>query len=288
MIRLEGNAGWVEVRRELDRWADGGLTANFWVRDDDAIQVSPGLERLRHVAISRGIQIGLAVIPGKALPDLIDFLACGTQEFYPMCHGWQHINHSRGSKPAEFGPDRPATELIMDARSALRRFNELFPSAKAVFVPPFNCATTALVKSLPHIGYFGASLMPGRVERALLKLSYGLSWLPTIKIPVFSNLPRIDVHLDVINWETMNAQSTEMIVSAVLQNLRGRRRGLIAADAPIGLLTHHLVHNEGIWNRCDEVLDNLQSHDAVSFVDLGNCFLKSADSFDISAAAPVR
>lgn len=268
MIR-RGNAAWIEVRRELDRWADDGLAAKYWVRDDDAIQVSADLKRLHDLATRHGIQIGLAVIPGKARPDLVDFLANSTRQFYPMCHGWQHDNHSRSNKPAEFGPDRPTSSLILDARSALHTFNTLFRSAKAIFVPPFNCATDALVRALPDIGYFAVSLMPSRVERTLLRLTHELKWLPRFRIPDFSNSPRIDVHLDVINWKEMKAQDTEIIANQLLQNLRGRRLGILAADAPIGLLTHHLVHNEGIWDRCEEILEVLQSHNAAEFVDVG-------------------
>jgi hypothetical protein len=291
MIKLQGIAAWTEVRRELDRWADNGLTAKFWVRDDDAIQVSADLERLHDFATRRGVQIGLAVIPGKALPDLVEFLADSRREFYPMCHGWQHVNHSRGNKPAEFGPDRPTARLIMDARSALNAFSGLFRSAKAIFVPPFNGATAALVRALPNIGYFGVSLMPSRLERTLLQLSFGLNWLPVVKIPDFSNSPRIDVHLDVINWKTMKAQDAEIIVNQLLQHLRGRRLGLLTADAPIGLLTHHLVHNEGIWSRCEEILDVLQSHDTVKFVDVGRWadeyFLKPAASLSVRTGRPL-
>src|ERR1700761_3481538 len=120
---------WAEVRGELDRWADAGLTARFWVRDDDAIQVSTNLERLRALAAAYKIQVGLAVIPGKVLPDLLDFLGGSASEFYPMSHGWKHDNHSISEKPGEFGPDRPISAVITDARLGIEAFNALFPAA---------------------------------------------------------------------------------------------------------------------------------------------------------------
>ena len=39
------NDPWVELQAELDRWQEAGKTARFWLRDDDAIEPTPQLER---------------------------------------------------------------------------------------------------------------------------------------------------------------------------------------------------------------------------------------------------
>jgi hypothetical protein len=276
---------WDEVRRELDCWTDAGLTAKFWVRDDDAFQLSENLERLHDLATRHNVKIGLAVIPGKVVADLSDFLDDNTQQFYPMCHGWKHTNYNRKNRPAEFGPDRQISSMIIDAKSALDLFSRRFGKAKAIFVPPFNRATPALIRALPSIGFFGVSLMPNSLERKILQFGSRLNWRLAIKILDFSSGgPRIDVHLDLINWKTKTAQETKTIVNQLVQHLRGRRLGFLAAGTPIGLLTHHLDHDERIWCFCDEVLEVLRSHAAVDFIDVA----KWADECSLKLAAPTN
>ncbi|MEH2544085.1 hypothetical protein V1283_000730 [Bradyrhizobium sp. AZCC 2262] len=282
-MELQETDMWDKARRELDCWAEAGLTARFWVRDDDACQASENLERLRDLAARHDIRIGLAVIPGKIAPDLCEYLGRSVLQFYPMCHGWKHINYNRRNKPAEFGPDRPISSMIVDAKSALDLFKEHFGTSKAIFVPPFNAITPGLVRALPNIGFFGISLVPPFLENKMLQLVSRLNRKAVVKLPASSRGPRIDVHLDVINWKTRTAQDTKTIANQLLQQLRGRRLGLLAADTPIGLLTHHLAHDEPIWRTCDEVLRVLQSHKAVEFIDVG----RWADEYPQMYATPV-
>jgi hypothetical protein len=267
VIKQEPNS-WTRARQELERWSDAGQKANFWVRDDDAIDLSKDLTRLSDIATKYHARIGLALIPGQTSPQLIEFLQRDLGQFYPMCHGWKHINHNLGNKPAEFGPDRPIASLVADARAAFRRFNEIFGSVRAIFVPPFNRVTPGLIKSLPAIGFFGVSLMPGRLEQRFLQVSSRLNLSTPIKIPKFNAGRRIDVHVDVINWRTRTAQDTETIVRQIVHQLRARRLGFVKADAPIGLLTHHLAHDERVWRLLENSLDVLQSHPAVEFMDV--------------------
>lgn len=270
MTKFRGDQAWEAVRRELDCWAEAGLTAKFWVRDDDAVEVSDNLLRLREFAANYDIRVGLAVIPGKLQLDLPGFLDHNKKQFYPMCHGWKHIDHSRGNKPGEFGPDRPLLNMIGDAQAALGLFCEHFSAVKAIFVPPFNRVTGAMVKTLPKIGFFGVSLMPNFLERKILRFGSQLAWSGLIKIPNFAEFPRVDVHLDLINWKTKSAQESSTTINQLIQHLRARRLGLLAANTPIGLLTHHLVHDERIWRALNEASEVLKAHSAAEFIDVGH------------------
>src|SRR5215510_7403784 len=108
---------WDEVRGELECWIERGLKARFWLRDDDACEMSWALEQLRDLAARYDISIGLAAIPSKVQPSLLQFLKDGGTRFYPMCHGWQHVNYApAGRKPAEFGDERHISALIQDAQ----------------------------------------------------------------------------------------------------------------------------------------------------------------------------
>jgi len=284
MTTFQRDKGWDKARRELDRWADAGLTAKCWVRDDDAIETSESLERLSNFANDYSIRIGLAVIPGNIRPSLTHFLDINTKQFYPMCHGWKHVNHGRGTKPGEFGPDRSFSNMINEARAALSLFSQRFITAKAIFVPPYNRITPAVINALPNIGFFGVSLMPSYLERKTLQFGPPLAWTNLIRIPGFSRVPRIDAHLDMIDWKTNTARETAVIVDDLVRHLRGRRLGLLPTNTPIGLLTHHLVHNDGIWRSCNEALQVLRSHKAVEFIDVG----KWADDYFLKPVAPIE
>ncbi|WFU79143.1 hypothetical protein QA645_32120 [Bradyrhizobium sp. CIAT3101] len=260
---------WDNARQELDIWAASKLKARFWIRDDDAFETSLGLERLRDVAVRFDTRIGLAIIPGKITRGLQEFLAENARQFYPMCHGWRHINYNAGKKPAEFGPDRPISSMIADTKSALHLFKECFDLSQPIFVPPFNRITPALVKSLPRVGFAGVSLMPSYLERKLLQLNSRVQWGGMIKLPEFKDGLRIDVHLDVIDWRAGTAQRTKVVSDLLVQQLRGRRLGVVPSDSPIGLLTHHLAHDPPVWHAIDGILDFLRSHEAVEFIDVG-------------------
>ena len=52
------------LARELDLWADQGLQARFWWRDDDAEDASPALARLLLLRRKLGLPLAVAVIPG--------------------------------------------------------------------------------------------------------------------------------------------------------------------------------------------------------------------------------
>ncbi len=264
---------WKDLSCELDCWARRGLKARFWVRDDDACEMSAPLRRLHELATRHDIVIGLAVIPAKVHPSLLKFMAHEGRRFHPMCHGWQHINHSpAGHKPAEFGEGRPISASICDARSALDAFREYFAGHDAVFVPPFGQISGAMRRALPTLGFAGVSTGPGWLERKLSRLPCLAIRVPHVKVARRSRIPRLDVHVDPINWQTRTAHSADTICGAILRSLRPRRMGLLASDMPVGLVTHHLAHDDRIWSACNDALDVLRNHRAAEFIHVGQFF----------------
>jgi hypothetical protein len=190
---------WKDVHRELDRWADCGITATFWVRDDDAWTVSDELKGLSAFAKRHELNIGLAVIPGKLSERLVRFLEIESTHFYPMCHGWRHVDYGREGRPAEFGRDRPFTALYDDGRQAFERFIEYFEKVEAIFVPPFGRITNAMVNALPQIGFAGVSKGPSVLERRLSRIVSRLGWTPVAKLPTKKLVPHFDVQIDLID-----------------------------------------------------------------------------------------
>src|SRR5215470_6504094 len=84
---------WSDFTAELDRWAAAGLPATFWWRDDDAVDVSPALERLLDLSRDRAAPLALAVIPATARPALAVRLAPEVAATV-MQHGFAHRNHA--------------------------------------------------------------------------------------------------------------------------------------------------------------------------------------------------
>jgi hypothetical protein len=257
---------WNDVSRELDLWADLGLRARFWLRDDDACEMTAPLARLRDVGRQHNINIGLAVIPGKIQPSLLDVLAESREVFHPMCHGWIHADYGRPGKPEEFGSRRPFSALCSDAKLAYNTFSEHFGGSNVMFVPPYNRIAAALVEALPGIGFAAVSAWPGFGERAMLRLDSRLPWLPAVTMPRPRAVPRVDVHIDLIDWKRVTARDTPSVAADVVGQLRLRRRGFLPSDYPVGLLTHHLVHDARIWELCDDLLQLLGAHATAEFL----------------------
>jgi hypothetical protein len=264
---------WDDAQRELDCWACQGLQATFWVRDDDAVRTSDPLARLHDLAEKHDITIGLAVIPAGLHPSLPEYIRRDGRRFHPMCHGWRHVNHARtGRRPGEFGRDRPTSSLVDDARLAQRAFSRYFSDTEAVFVPPFGRISRTLVTVLPEIGFSGISGAAGWLERKLSRLADWNIHVPRVASLCRSHVPRLDVQIDPIDWRGRTAHDPAVISQALVRCLRARRSGLLDSKLPIGLVTHHLDHDESVWLACDALLQLLRRHEATNFLHVDQFF----------------
>ena len=71
-------------------------------------------------------------------------------------------------------------------------------------------------------------------------------------------LRQINTHIDPIDWRGGRGLLPEdAIVARLAAAIAARLDGDADADEPIGLLTHHLVHDEGVWRFCETLLDRL-------------------------------
>ncbi len=261
---------WRDLERELDLWGKACARARFWVRDDDASKITPQLERLDQLATSHGIQIGLAVIPALLSADFITYLNSGAAPFFPMCHGWDHANHGVQGKPSEFGPERPLGEQLQDLERARAAFCAAFHIAP-VFVPPYDNIAPSTAEALPSAGFAALSCAPSRVVQRLTRLHGRFAWLPAL--PVSPPLPvrSLDVHVDPVDWyrDLPTASERAEIEQKVVRELRLRRKRYVDPTTPIGILLHHLMHDDAIWAVTDELIGVLQAHPATTFLPLG-------------------
>ena len=253
---------WRPVVQELDEWARAGIRANFWMRDDDAFKLTPQLDRLTAFARDFSVKIGLAVIPAKLTDPLVKYLNSGEAPYYPMVHGYRHVNYGAQRRPGEFGPERPLALLIDDATSALDAFTDRFKGLSPIFVPPFACITQELVEELPKLGFKGVSTGPTPIERRYARLCARVGALR----PVFHKVGRrafhYDVHIDPFDWGRDSARSAVSMANELVGFLRARRRGFVDVASPIGVLMHHLKFDDPTWAVCAELLAVVAHHPA--------------------------
>ena len=164
------------------------------------------------------------------------------------------------------------TVLVADARLAHCAFSSHFGAADVVFVPPFGRMSQALVSALPQIGFSGISGAAGWLERRLSQLSDWDIRVPRIGPVYRSEVSRLDVQIDPINWQDRTAHDPAKINQILVRCLRARRHGLLASSLPIGIVTHHLDHDESIWRACDALLQLLRCHQAVKFLNVRDFF----------------
>ncbi|NDW04611.1 polysaccharide deacetylase family protein [Jiella sp. 40Bstr34] len=231
----------------LDRLAGDGRRVTAWWRDDDARTATPELERLLALAKTHALPLALAVIPVGAEPALAERLA-GEAGVTVLLHGHAHANHAPpGEKRAEFGDHRSAEAMRTEIAVGKARLETLFGERfRPVFVPPWNRI--------------------GETVRALLA---GLG-LPTVSVygsakPAVEGGPaELNTHLDVMDWRAMRGLTFDA-VDERLAELIDTRAGAAAGAEPIGLLTHHLQHDESAWALTDRLLALLAAHPAVAW-----------------------
>ena len=177
-----------------------------------------------------------------------------------------HADYGRPGKPEESGSRRPLSALRSDATLAYSTFSDHFGESNVIIVPPYNRIAAKLVQVLPQIGFAAVSVWPGFHERTVLRLNSRLPWMPAVKVPQQVAIPRLDVHIDVIDWKRGTARDMISVAEQVVGQLRLRRRGFLPLDYPIGILTHHLVHDEPVWALCHGLLQFLRAQRAVDFL----------------------
>ena len=168
------NSDWAALEQEVDAWREAGREVTLWWRDDDAAEPSLALSRLLRLR-PPGCPLGLAVIPAAAKATLAGEL---TGAVDVLVHGFAHANHAApGARKSEYPAGRAAPDELREGRE---RLDELFGDrALPVFVPPWNRMGEDAAAALPAAGYRVLSGYRGRPE---------------------GPLPRLDTHVDLVDW----------------------------------------------------------------------------------------
>lgn len=199
----------------------------FWLRDDDAIEPSEPLDCLLALTETYSVPVTLAVIPaltGKALAQYLGHF----HQVAVAVHGWSHVNHApQGEKKQELGTHRPIGDILSELErgySLLAAVHE--PRFVPLLVPPWNRISPVIVERLHELGYRGLSI-------------FGDSTAASITM--------INTHVDLIDWKgTRGGRDHDTLATELIEQIQ-------STTNPVGILTHHLVHDDGVWGFLDQL-----------------------------------
>jgi hypothetical protein len=209
---------------ELWRWRRLGQTPRIWWRDDDTRAPSAALDRLLKAA--GGLPLALAVVPDGDLAALAARL--GPEPSVTVSqHGVDHVNRRGADQPPNEYPAGSTIEAVVARIVAARGRMQEAGLEPAFYTPPWNQIDETLAAALPETGF--TALSAAAPARAV------------------AGTVRFDSHLDILRWKGgVRFRGYGRVLAALTRQLRRRRLGK-AFDAPIGLLTHHLVHDDPAW-----------------------------------------
>jgi hypothetical protein len=201
-----------------------GLTAELWLRDDDAFKPSPSLNRLIALTAEFEIPVTLAIVPADARPALVERIA-GEPHIHPVVHGWAHANHAPfWQKKQELGPHRPRAAVLNDIAAGFARLSELHgKSLVPMLVPPWNRIDPTLMDDLPALGFAALSVFGSKLRSR-------------------PNLTVVNTHVDLIDWRKNNACHDHAWLAASLAKELAVARA--EGGRPVGVLTHHMVSDD--------------------------------------------
>ncbi|MCQ0990244.1 polysaccharide deacetylase family protein [Jiella marina] len=232
----------------LDRLAGEDRAVALWWRDDDARRPSVALDRLLLLREKQDLQLALAVIPEDAEPGLAARLDHNGM-IAALLHGWSHANHAPADeKRAEFGDHRPNAAMERELIEGRARLVDLFGERfLPVFVPPWN-----------RIGERARTLLP------TLGLPIVSTYGPA-RPPVLGGPAELNTHLDIMDWRAKSGLAMDEADRRLSDLIETRRGGSVE---PIGILSHHLQHDEAAWALLERLLAEMARHPAVLWPDM--------------------
>jgi peptidoglycan/xylan/chitin deacetylase (PgdA/CDA1 family) len=229
-----------DVERELIHWRRAGLTPRFWLRDDDAARPTPALDRLLGLARAHDIPLLLAVIPTEATQALAEAIR-HEKLVTPAVHGYAHRRHTPdGVPPLELGGARPVEEILDELRQGRTILRHLFGGRlSSILVPPWNRLSRKVAARLHEIGFTALSTNSWHEDG--------------------SALPQLNTQIDIVDWaDGRRGHTVEWAMTELLRRLeQARQRGGVA----LGLLSHHLVHDEQAWATLEALILYLKERD---------------------------
>ncbi|TWF57126.1 polysaccharide deacetylase family protein [Neorhizobium alkalisoli] len=216
----------IDLKQAFDRLAQQGKSVDFWLRDDDATEPTAALDQLTGLCMEFSVPLLLAVIPEPTDERLAAHLdGLDKADVAVAVHGWTHQNHAGPQeKKQELGSHRPLTEVTDELAAGFAKLTELHASRFVpMLVPPWNRIAPSVIAALPDLGFRSLS-------------TFG----PKKPAPVAV----LNSDVDIMDWHgTRGGRPADALFAEILALLDG------ADEKPvIGILGHHLVHDEQAWD----------------------------------------
>ncbi len=240
---MSDRADWQPLRDELRRWNAAGRKVKFWFRDDDAIEPTPALDHLLSLANRFDVPMALAIIPGPTGEALAERLARESR-ITATVHGWTHQNYAPDeTKKQELGLHRPQAIVLDELHRGFDKLKTLYSQQFVpLLVPPWNRIDDALLPHLAPFGYRAVSVF-GLAKQAPIGL--------------------INTHIDIMRWHGVRGGLPHAeVIARLVEELRIRFDG---HDEPIGVMTHHLVHDDLAWDFVETLFEETVDHAAIEW-----------------------
>ena len=236
---------WSLLAADLDALAMAGRSIRFWLRDDDAVRPTPALDRLCGLVARHTVPLLLAVIPKNAADELAR--AIEDQPLVSPCqHGYSHRNHAApGQRACELGLDRPLDAVLgelAEGRDTLRIL--CGPRLDDCLVPPWNRMDERLLPRLSALGFDAVSRFGEPV------------------VSQVSGLSLINATIDIIDWKAGKRGRSD---ADLLGRLRMQIGASTESEATIGVLTHHLDHDDQAWRFLERLFGATGPHPAAGW-----------------------
>lgn len=225
---------------------------DIWWRDDDTTAMSPELEKLLALRARHGVPVALAVIPKESDKALPESLPAGSTVDV-LVHGLAHENHAPpAERKAEFGPHRPAATMLDELDHALSIIRKRFPKHfLPVFVPPWNRMDKKLVPELAGLGYCGLSRLGPRENHG--------------------KFLEINAHVEVTDWKKRETHTRERFAALLAKSLRA----CAASGEPLGIVSHHRIHDDKAFALLDEVFARLRAETSLRWPSAREMFARA-------------
>lgn len=224
----------------LQQRGDSARPVRFWLRDDDAVEPGNQLDQLLTLTQAHSVPLTLALIPAFTGDALRQRMASATHASVAV-HGWSHQNHASASeKKQELGPHRDLSRIVAELSRGFNHLSELYQAQfLPMLVPPWNRLADALVPELRAIGF-----------RAL----------STFGDQAHADIVMLNTQIDIIDWKgNRGGRSTHDLVAEIIAQLH-------TSPEHIGILSHHLVHDERAWEFLEQLFAATSQHPAVRWV----------------------
>ncbi len=216
---------------------------NFWLRDDDAVLPGESLERLLGLVNRFAIPLTLAVIPASTGNSLAQRLA--KEDYVSVAvHGWSHTNYaSIKEKKQELGNHRPSSVVLAELQQGFSTLKQLHPDRFIpLLVPPWNRISAELVSHLGSLGYKGLSTfgdIPADIDTSRAN---------------DADIAQVNTQVDIIDWKgNRGGRSVAELASEIITQLQENK-------PTVGILTHHLVHDEAAWQFLEQLFKATYEH----------------------------